>query len=327
MAGKVEGITVCASSCMVSGKTTPVNANDVATKSYVDSSAAAAGSTSPQIHFLVVGGGGGGGNNLNSGGGGGGGIWQSSDFLTPGSSNEMYISIGAGGGAGAGTFGRGGYGGNTFFWKGTVSGGGGGATETCFIGTPGAYAGGTRCNAGWRQSSGPFGTAAFSHDAIENIYTQPRRTNRYEINAPTLAWTNPDGSYTISSTSWANQNGPQGMSGFQDTIGSGAGPSSTGLNYSNPDNPLRASINGLFYSGGGGGYGGVTVSANTGNGGYGCGAGGAPGNGGSGIVIIKFDSSITVSVGGGLTSSSISSGGYCTYCFTAGADDISFSGV
>jgi hypothetical protein len=75
----------------------------------------------------------------------------------------------------------------------------------------------------------------------------------------------------------------------------------------------------------------VAGTVNTGGGG---GAGGTPNNsggsartggaGGSGLVILKYPSSITLSIGGGLTSSTSTSGDFKTTIFTAGTDSVSF---
>ena len=69
----------------------------------------------------------------------------------------------------------------------------------------------------------------------------------------------------------------------------------------------------------GGGLKGQNGTANTGGG------GGGNANGGSGFVVIKFPDTITITVGGGLTYTSSTSGGYTTVQFTAGTDTISFS--
>jgi hypothetical protein len=42
-------------------------------------------------------------------------------------------------------------------------------------------------------------------------------------------------------------------------------------------------------------------------------------------VIIKYPDTVTISVGGGLTSSTSTSGGFSITTFTAGTDTISFS--
>ena len=104
----------------------------------------------------------------------------------------------------------------------------------------------------------------------------------------------------------------------------------------------------VVYGGGGGGGGGTTGggaagtggggagskfttagsgTTNTGGGGGGSGYNGAHygGAGGSGVVIIKFPSTYTLSVGAGLTSTNTTSGGYKTYVFTAGTGTVTFS--
>jgi hypothetical protein len=83
---------------------------------------------------------------------------------------------------------------------------------------------------------------------------------------------------------------------------------------------------------GGGGAGALEANgnpgtANTGGGGGGSGSTGSNqtgGNGGSGIVIIKYPDSISLTIGGGLTSSTTTSGGFKVTSFTAGTDVISF---
>jgi hypothetical protein len=51
----------------------------------------------------------------------------------------------------------------------------------------------------------------------------------------------------------------------------------------------------------------------------------AGGNGGSGVVIIKYPDTLTATIGGGLTSSTATAGGFKVTTFTAGTDTISFS--
>ena len=62
-----------------------------------------------------------------------------------------------------------------------------------------------------------------------------------------------------------------------------------------------------------------------GGGGNGGGGGGSGGSGGSGIVIIRYSNTYTISVGGGLTSSTATDGSDKVTSFTAGTDTISFS--
>ena len=82
-------------------------------------------------------------------------------------------------------------------------------------------------------------------------------------------------------------------------------------------------------AGGGGNGSAVTVgSAGTANRGGG-GGGGANvqngGAGGSGFVVLRFLSSYSLSVGGGLTSSNSTAGGFKIYQFTAGTGTVTFS--
>ena len=68
-------------------------------------------------------------------------------------------------------------------------------------------------------------------------------------------------------------------------------------------------------------------ATNTGNGGSGCGGntGNRGGHGGSGIIILKFPSSLSISIGDGLQTSSSVSGGYKTVIFEQGTGSVSWS--
>ena len=83
--------------------------------------------------------------------------------------------------------------------------------------------------------------------------------------------------------------------------------------------------------GDGGGGAGASGSVNPTAGTVNTGGGGGGGNhtrsgaaGGSGIVIMKYPSSITLTIGGGLTSSTSTSGNFKITTFTAGTDTVSF---
>ena len=85
---------------------------------------------------------------------------------------------------------------------------------------------------------------------------------------------------------------------------------------------------------GGGGDGTVIGSGTPGNGAANTGGGGGGtfpvssstiGLGGSGVVIIRYPSGYTLSVGAGLTSSTVTVGANKVTTFTAGSDTISFS--
>ena len=69
----------------------------------------------------------------------------------------------------------------------------------------------------------------------------------------------------------------------------------------------------LIIAGGGGGGGGFQDGA----------VGG--GNGGSGVVILRYPNDFTITVGGGLTSSTTTSGTSKITTFTAGTDNVSFA--
>ena len=97
---------------------------------------------------------------------------------------------------------------------------------------------------------------------------------------------------------------------------------SGGLTYSNTMNQISTCLNSHKTNGtanrGGGGGGGATRDPS------GTPSGTAGGSGGSGVVIMKFDSSKTPTVSGGLTYSSTTSGSYKIYTFTAGTGTVSF---
>jgi hypothetical protein len=82
-------------------------------------------------------------------------------------------------------------------------------------------------------------------------------------------------------------------------------------------------------SGGGGGGGagaelfGSSGATNTGSGGGG--ADNGAGNGGSGLVIMKFADTRTITITGGLTSSTTTANGFKTVTFTAGTGTVTFS--
>jgi hypothetical protein len=83
---------------------------------------------------------------------------------------------------------------------------------------------------------------------------------------------------------------------------------------------------------GGGGDGSETSSSggeagdiNTGGGAGGSGLNDTGGNGGSGVVILRYPSDYTISIGAGLTASTSTVGANKVTTFTAGTDTISFS--
>jgi hypothetical protein len=85
---------------------------------------------------------------------------------------------------------------------------------------------------------------------------------------------------------------------------------------------------------GGGGTGGIAVNfagsgtANTGGGGGGGGYGGGngyPGDGGSGVVILRYTSAYSLTIGAGLTHTTVTEGTDKVTIFKSGSDSISWS--
>lgn len=108
----------------------------------------------------------------------------------------------------------------------------------------------------------------------------------------------------------AGGGGGAGGAGAQPTAGVGVSSSITGT-------PVTRAT-------GGPGNTNSSGSSNTGDGG-GSGFGAQlAGNGGSGVVILRYPSSITLTIGAGLTSSTITVGGNKVTTFTAGSDTVSF---
>ncbi len=98
--------------------------------------------------------------------------------------------------------------------------------------------------------------------------------------------------------------------------GGGAGNSGTG--------GLGGGGNGGAYQNGAG----TNATANTGaggGGGAGGSTGGASGNGGSGVVILRYPNTNTITVGAGLTSSTVTQGSNKVTIFTAGTGTVSFA--
>lgn len=148
-------------------------------------------------------------------------------------------------------------------------------------------------------------------------------------------------------TGTANQ-GFGGGSGFTSKSGGGGGSGNVGTSASNVSNGpggngVTSNLTGsaIIRGGGGGGSGNAGQNGNGGNGGGGgggtfsgtagnanTGGGGgggsnAGGAGGSGIVIIKYANTFAANVGGGLTSTENTSGGFKIRTFTAGTGTVS----
>ena len=273
------------------------------------------------VDVLIVGGGGGGGTALGGGGGGAGGYREFTKKYYTGTSYTVTVGaggsasstgsdssierIGSGGGAGGvttGGNGGSGGGGNGFF-----SGAGGSSTSPRCNGSSQGNAGDTG-NGIFAQGGGGGGAAAAGSGA----------GNGGNGTASSI---------TGSSVTRAGGGGGGDTSGgFGSTAtpgsgGSGGGGDGGSGNQTN-DSAAAAGDNGTANTGGGGGGGAYYKDSPAGSN-----LNGTGGNGGSGFVVIKFPDTYTITIGGGLTSSSSTSGGYTTVQFTAGTDTISFAAV
>jgi len=276
---------------------------------------------------LIIGGGGGGGRDLYSPGGGcGAGAGGYREFTKKYYTGTSYtVTVGAGGAGGNGYEGQGSDGSNSSIEKIAHGGGGGGNTTWGGIaGRSGGSGGGSggsagssitpRCNgssqgnSGGLEYGGPGGAAAGGGGAGAS-----GTTNGGDGITSTI---------TGSSVTRAGGGGGSGFSYSTPTTGASGG-SGGGGDGGDASWTLGAASanggNGTVNTGGGGGGGGSTKD----------GSGGSyvpsnSGNGGSGFVCIKFPDTITITIGGGLTYTSSTSGGYTTVQFTAGTDTISF---
>jgi|LakMenEpi03Aug12_release.lakeMendotaPanAssembly.Ray.scaffolds.fasta_scaffold01402_30 hypothetical protein len=260
-------------------------------------------STQPQFEYLVVAGGGGGGDGWNAGAGGGGaGGYRTSRISIPSTTTSFTVTVGAGGAGKAN-----GNNSRMSLIQDIISIGGG-------AGSPSAGSGGVPGNSG--GSGGGGGPGAGSTGAGIGGAGTPGQGN----------------------------NGGNGATNGGD-LWSGGGGGGAGAVGGNPANVgaggvggagLASSITGtsVFRAGGGGGNGngggaggvggggakGVAGTANTGGGG-----GGVSMAGGSGIVILRYPSSNSLSVGGGLTSTTSTIGDYKVTTFTAGTGTVTWN--
>jgi hypothetical protein len=282
-------------------------------------------------YLVVAGGGGGGGGAFTSlgspagnGGGGAGGLRCTVTATGGGGSLESALSlivntnytvtVGAGGaGALDSTSTKGSNGSNSVFSTITSTGGGGGGSRTSGFGQG--------------ANGGSGGGGAF--DGANNTGGTGTANQGYAGGARVTSNTNGGGG-GASAVGGNNTltTGGAGGSGVTTSItgssvsyagggGGGASPGSSGGTGSNGGgNGVVGVISSVIQTGGAG-------TVNTGGGGGGGGNGGA---GGSGIVIIKYPDTLTITnPGGGLTSSTSTSGGFKVTSFTAGTGTIQFN--
>ena len=306
-----------------------VKAHNIAGSS-VASSASSSVTPNPAIsvNYLVVAGGAGGGCDHGAGGGaggfrstvtatGGGGSLESALSITL--SNNYTVTVGAGGSGGTTSNGKRGISGSDSIFStitSTGGGGGGGNGSNSTGATGGSGGGGSQDNVG-AGSVGGSGT-----------------TNQ----------------------GYAGGNGQgSGLMGGGGGGAGGTGTNATSTTGGNAGNGVATSITGssVTYGGGGGGGGwsrnpytpgtggtggggagapagqvttGVSGTANTGGGGGGGGDGtGLGGAGGSGIVILRYPSSNTITIGAGLTGSTATDGSFKVTSLTAGTGNVSFA--
>jgi hypothetical protein len=279
-------------------------------------------SESPEFTFVAVAGGAGGGRGVNAsnrfyaaGGGAGGYMCSVPGELTGGSATALpplrfnkgdtfVVTVGAGGAGGASAGLPGAHGSDTVFGPLVAVGGGygtGSSTDSASGGSGGS-------------GGGTYATASVVGRGITNQGT----------NGGVGTTNNPNGS---AGGGGAAAVGGDGLVAAGGAGGAGLASSITGSSV------FRAGGGGGVSAGaggnGGGGAGGTDPSPGGGNGTVNTGGGGGgavwnqtSGNGGSGILILKYPSSLTLTIPGGLTSSTSTSGSFKITSFTAGTDTV-----
>ena len=273
--------------------------------------------TALNIDFLVVAGGGGtggyawAGTTMYNGGGGGGGFRSSTDgrggglasdaALVSSFATNYTVTVGAGGAAGSGQSASGGTGADSVFATITSKGGGGGGASSG-NGLDGGSGGGS----GSFHSNGTSGTggAALTSPVVHGFRGGNSTGNN---SSPGSAGGGGAGGQGVDHTS--GQNGTNGGPAMVATI--------TGSN--------------VYYAAGGGGgrgWGGSNGSAGTnarGGANSGDGRTGGQGAGESGVVILRYPSGVTITVGSGLTSTTATVGANKVTTFTSGTGNVQFN--
>jgi hypothetical protein len=270
------------------------------------------------VDYLIIAGGGGGGKHSNAGGGGGAGGYRTSysttggggvaESVLPVSPETNYtVTIGAGGAAGT-------QGGNSVFSTITSTGGGfgGGSTTAGDGGSSGGgngvglagtrtsnpvqgYNGASRNNGGWSgNGGGGAGGAGFESTGTD---TSAAGGN----GGAGLA-------SSITGTSVLRAGGGGGMDWAGSSIGYGGNGFGAGGGNGAPGNGNGAGNGDTNTGGGGGGAGGSTSG----------------GLGGSGVVIIRYPSGKTITIGAGLTGTTSTDGSYKVTTITAGTGNVSW---
>jgi len=289
--------------------------------------------TQAAIDYLVVAGGGGGGG---WGGGGGAGGYRSSvvgessgggasaEASLPLAAGGYAVTVGTGGARGGGGYTAGGDGGNSVFQNIISIGGGGGGHYQANAGRPGGSGGG----GGMGESSGAAGGNGTASQGFAGG-TAANNTNN---------WTGGRGGGG-GGASQAGYHGSHSVSGNTDSGhgGDGLASSITGISVTRAGGGAGhggyASTRGIGGAGGGGAGGRYTViggddgTTNTGSGGGGAygSTGELCGSGGSGVVILRYPSSYTITIGSGLTGTTTTVGSNKVTTLTAGSGNVSWS--
>jgi hypothetical protein len=291
-----------------------VNANGDSPASSASNSATPTSSVT--VNYLVIAGGGAGGRWIGAGGGagglrstvtatGGGGTLETA--LSCPLSTNITVTVGAGGTSSSG--GRGGSGNNSVFSTITSTGGGGGGAYSGTIGGNGGSSGGGGYDAvaGTRTASPVQGFNGGSGVGASNFAS---------------------GGGGGSGGQGANaRNGGTGNGGIGTAVSiTGSSVTYAGGGGSGTNGPSV----GIGEAGGGNGGNngsGTSASANSGSGGGGEGSdAGNNGSGGSGVVILRYPSTRTITVGAGLTADATGTDGSFSYKrFTAGSGNVSFA--
>jgi len=269
---------------------------------------------------LIIGGGGGGGSWLGGGGGGAGGYREFTKKYYTGT--NYTVTVGAGGSASSvgsdssiERIGSGGGGGSTGLAGGSGGSGGGGDG---FFGGGGGQSVSPRCNGSSQGNSGGGGYS-FNNGGGGGGAGSVGTYGTGGGGGAGAVSTITGSSVTRGGGGGGGNAGSLGFNGGPGGSGGSGGGGDGGTGNESNNSSLAAGENGTANTGGGGGGGAVYKSSDGATNLQGTG-----GNGGSGFVCIKFPDTITITVGGGLTYTSSTSGGYTTVQFTAGTDNIYF---
>ena len=267
-------------------------------------------SATTSVRVLVVGGGGGGGHGITGGnptfrsgaGGAGGFLEVSSLLITLGTTYSVTI----GGGGTAATFTAGGTGvgqgvngtGSSFGTIISPGGGGGGGSS---------YSANGNAPASWNSAFGVRGASGGGAG---------QQSNAFGIGAAGIQGLgNSGGNSYYSATGPVYFIGGGGGAGGAGGAASASGHGAAGAGKESTINGVTYCIGGAVSSGAG--------SANTGRGG-GSGFGSSGSSGGSGLVLLRFNASLGIILGVGLTYSSSTSGSDRIITITAGTDTVTF---